>query len=181
MIHRLIIVITSILLVSCAAAPKRQHPSASTANSCGDLGQSQTPKLAAGVYYVSRLDSSLYHISTTGTKPRLVSGADWSGTQSVTSLGHWLYIVQDGKLHRVHPETGEWFPKNFDAGDCRWYAGWSGPVWATNGKLYSVARNAVGTQQLLHLDFLHHRTTALRDYDLPILSIIPSRSTEVHK
>lgn len=149
---------------------------------CTDLGQSQHPRIAAGLYYVSHLDNKLYHLSSRGAEPRLVSGADWSGTYSVTSLRNWLYIVQDGKLHRVNPETGEWFPKNFDDGVCRWYAGWSGPIWVEQGDLYAVQPDAATlTLQLLRLNFEDRRSTVIRDYTLSVPSIVPSLSTEVHK
>jgi hypothetical protein len=38
-------------------------------------------------------------------KPR--GDGDWSGTSSMTSLKNHLYIIQDGRLHRVNPDTGK--------------------------------------------------------------------------
>lgn len=144
------------LLFLAGSQPALAHPPAL----CSERGTDQRPRLRPGIYQVATDPVSgvahLYYVDPDTDAKLQIGDASWDLTTGITRLGRWLYIVSEGKLHRVNPETGEWFPKPLDVGGaCAWYIGWPGPIWARNNALYAIKPNPnnPNEMQIQRLDF----------------------------
>ncbi len=178
--------LTLLAAISWSVAAPGQTPSAPSdqivPNGCNtpeDLGQTEHPKLQKGIYFISEVQEGpdkifrlqFFDPRTNQTRV-LTEGGDWTGATALTYLKNWLYIMQDGKLHRVNPETGKFFPRNVEP-PCDWYAGWNKPLWAYNGDLYGIKADANnGTNyRLYRLDFDRAESVAVNGAPVPFTAI----------
>lgn len=125
---------------------------------CSDLGSGH-PRLAPGTYSVKQPDPAqsahLYDTDLSGNE-RMFGAASWDSTKGMAVHQGGLNIISEGKLHRVNPETGDWYPKPLVAGAaCDWYLGWPGPIWSERGSLYAIrtVNSATGAQEIQRIDF----------------------------
>ena len=68
----------------------------------------------------------------------------WTRARCIAADKHWLYIVDNGELYRVHPQTGDPNRLNFFRGAL------TRSVWFDHSWLYVIARtnSAVDNQQI---------------------------------
>jgi hypothetical protein len=109
---------------------------------CSNRGAKPSGTLREGTYAV--LKGRLY-FRKAGTKDWCAVGSDsWENTTGIAAHKGWLYLIQDGKLHRVDPRDGTWFPRPLTSdSECQWYLGWPGPIWSDGKNLYAVRENRI--------------------------------------
>ena len=64
------------------------------------------PKVKPGHYIISNSIGQLY-IEKGGVRKTIGEKGVWSRTRCIVADLNWLYVVDNGYLHRVNPETGE--------------------------------------------------------------------------
>jgi hypothetical protein len=135
---------------------------------CSETGGNQTPRLRKGDYAV-RDDGAgqfrLYFRARKSSTWMPLGEADWKGTTGIAAHGGWLYLIQDGKLHRVNPENGDWFPRPLTSDPpCQWYLGWPGPIWSNGKHLYAIRHEGANLRRIERLDFDRAHSTVVHRF-----------------
>jgi hypothetical protein len=108
---------------------------------CSERGTGIKTTLDKGTYAVR--DGKLYYRKSGSARWKQLGDASWENTTGIAAHKGWLYLIQDGKLHRVNPSDGTWYPKPLDGAECQWYLGWPGPIWSDGKNLYAIRNGGI--------------------------------------
>ncbi len=131
---------------------------------CSERGTGVKTTLKKGTYAVRK--GKLYFQKTDSSKWEKLGDASWENTTGIAAHKGWLYLIQDGKLHRVDPSSGVWYPKPLDGPECQWYLGWPGPIWSDGKSLYAIRNNGIEK-----LDFDKARSKVVQAFPVDSITV----------
>ena len=135
---------------------------------CRDVGASQPPPAARGDYFVKDSAGSAFVYFTdarTHRTQRYDSAGSYANTTGMTVQGGWIYVITDGKLHRINSANGKWYPALRDnTGECSFYFGWAGPLYSVGANVFAVGKSTDGLHSYVYrIDFAKRKKTRIAE------------------